>query len=101
MEKFELRNEFAYVSVELDEGANGQRLKICDLRTGRVGYLDPLELESLAWSTHEDLEMILDPSHRRWAGTGDVEDDGDGPEKDEGSASPAPGGEGSGDGVGG
>lgn len=98
MEKLELRNEFAYVSVELDEGANGPRLKISDLRTGRVGYLDPLELESLAWSTHEDLEMILDPSYRRWAGTGN-ELDGDGPEEGEGGRPAASGAEGGSGGV--
>lgn len=71
MPTIELRNEFAYVSVELDYDANGPRLKISDLRTGQVGYLDPLELESLAWSTHEDLAPLLNPSHRRWAGSGD------------------------------
>lgn len=71
MSKFELRNEFAYVSVELDESSNGPRLKITDLRTGQVAYLDPLELESLAWSTHQDLAPLLDPSYRRWPGSGD------------------------------
>lgn len=71
MQKIELRNEFAYVAVELDYGANGPRLKITDVRTGHVGYLDPLELETLAWSTHEDLALLLDPSYRRWAGSGD------------------------------
>lgn len=70
MSKIFIRNEFAYVSVELDPESNGQRLKICDLRSGQVGYLDPLELESLVWSRHEDLATILNPSYRRWPGSG-------------------------------
>lgn len=62
----ELRSEFAEVRVELDTSANGPRLKIEDIRTGMVNYLDPLELETLAWSRHEDLAPLLDPSYSRW-----------------------------------
>lgn len=80
MSKIVIRNEFAYVSVELDTESNGQLLKICDLRTGKVGYLDPLELETLAWSCHEDLAPLLNPSHRRWAGSGNELYDGPDPD---------------------
>lgn len=73
MSRLFLRNEFASISVEMDQGANGPRLKICDLRTGQVNHLDPLELESLAWSSHADLTILLDPSFRRWSGSGDDE----------------------------
>jgi hypothetical protein len=61
-----IRNEFAHMRVELDRTGKGPRLKIQDLRTDQAFFLDPLELESLAWSLHEDLAMLLDPSHRRW-----------------------------------
>ena len=70
-----LKSEFAHVSVELDETANGPRLKVEDLRTGRVGYLDPLELESLAWCLHGDLMSLLDPSFRRWSKIAESEDE--------------------------
>ena len=43
----EIRNEFARVEVELDETANGPRLRLRDLKTGRETFLDALELESL------------------------------------------------------
>ena len=61
-----LRNEFAQVEVELDETGNGPRLRIRDLRSGRVGYLDPLELEYLAWATKDELAPLLDPARSRW-----------------------------------
>lgn len=61
-----IRNEFAHVSIDLDLSANGPRLRVQDLRGGKEMFLDPLELEALAWATHGDLEEILDPSHRRW-----------------------------------
>lgn len=72
-----LRNEFATVALTLDDTARGPRLKLEDLRTGHVSYLDPLEIESLAWSTHNDLKELLDPSYRRWRS-----DDGDADEID-------------------
>ena len=58
----ELKSEFADVKIELDHSANGPRLMIQDLRTGMTNYLDPLELECLAWARHEDLTLLLDPS---------------------------------------
>lgn len=52
--------------MEIDLRGNGPRLRAEDVRGGAVIYLDPLELEALAWSTHEDLAPLLDPSNRRW-----------------------------------
>jgi len=58
----ELKSEFADVRVEVDNSANGPRLMIQDQKTGVTNYLDPLELECLAWARHEDLTLLLDPS---------------------------------------
>ena len=63
----ELRNEFAAVSVEQDHSGNGPRLKIRDAHTGKTIFLDPLELESLAWTRHADLAILVDPSLGRWS----------------------------------
>jgi hypothetical protein len=49
-----LRNEFASVEVDRDDGANGPRLRITDLETGAETYLDLLEVESLTRLTHDD-----------------------------------------------
>lgn len=65
-DEFVLRNEFAHVAVAVDQRARHPRLRLEDLRSGQVCYLDPLEVESLAWSPHSDLKTLLDPSHRRW-----------------------------------
>ena len=62
----ELRNEFAHVRVEVETAGNGPRLKIEDVKTGVSTYLDPLELESLAWMRHADLSPLLNPSQGRW-----------------------------------
>ena len=62
----EIRNEFARVAVDIDEQGNGPRLRLRDLKTGRVAFLDALELESLAWSSHADLNPFLNPSLGRW-----------------------------------
>ena len=64
---FILRNEFAYVSVSLEDPGGRPRLRIVDLRTQQTVDLDPIELESLAWARHEDLQPLLDPSLTRWA----------------------------------
>ena len=61
-----LENEFASVEVSLDTDANGTRLKIVDLRTGHVGFLDPFELETLAWLDKDALAPFFDPSRTRW-----------------------------------
>jgi len=56
-----LKSEFAKVTVELDESANGPRLMIRDEFSQRAIYLDPLELASIAWLDHEDLAPFVDP----------------------------------------
>jgi hypothetical protein len=59
-------SEFAQVAVRLDETANGTRLRLEDLRTGRVRYLDALELETIVWLRDEHLSRLMDPSADRW-----------------------------------
>ena len=59
-------SEFAQVAVCLDETANGTRLRLEDLRTGRVRYLDALELETIVWLRDEHLGRLMDPSADRW-----------------------------------
>lgn len=59
-------NEFAEVSVRIDEEANSRRLRLEDLKTGRVRYLDALELETLVWLPEGHLAKLLDPSADRW-----------------------------------
>lgn len=55
-----IASEFAQVRLELDWSANGPRLMIEDVRTGVANYLDPLELERLAWARHEHLTALFD-----------------------------------------
>jgi hypothetical protein len=59
-------SEFAQVAVRLDDTANGLRLRLEDLRTGRVRYLDALELETIIWLRDEQLGRLMDPSADRW-----------------------------------
>jgi len=59
-------NEFAEVAVEVDDGANSPRLRLEDRKTGRVRYLDALELETLVWLPEGHLQKLLDPSADRW-----------------------------------
>jgi hypothetical protein len=59
-------NEFASVAVSVDHAGNSPRLRLEDLRTGQVGYLDALELETLAWLPDGALHSLLDPSAIRW-----------------------------------
>jgi hypothetical protein len=59
-------NEFAEVSVQVDQEANDRRLRLEDRRTGRVRYLDALELEALVWLPEGNLRALLDPSADRW-----------------------------------
>lgn len=61
-------SEFAEVSVSVDGEANSPRLRIEDLRTGRVRYLDALELETLVWLPESTLTALMDPSRNRWRG---------------------------------
>jgi hypothetical protein len=62
--------EFAEVSVRFDVDGNAPRLRLEDLRGGRVRYLDALELETIIWLSDERLTSLLDPSHNRWRGDG-------------------------------
>jgi len=64
-----LESEFASVSIRVDRDANGPRLRVTDLTTGHVGYLDPLELETLAWLPESEMQKLLDPSFHRWRDT--------------------------------
>ncbi len=66
----ELKSEFAHVRVTIDSSGNGPRLKIEDIKTGQAMFLDPLELETLAWLRHEDLRSFMDPSSGRWMDPG-------------------------------
>ena len=61
-------NEFAQVSVRFDVDGNAPRLRLEDLRSGRVRYLDALELETIIWLPEESVTAMLDPSHSRWRG---------------------------------
>lgn len=67
----ELVSEFAAVSLVVDRDGNGPRLRIEDLKTGQVGFLDPLELETLAWLPEGALQRFLDPSFHRWREEGE------------------------------
>jgi hypothetical protein len=59
-------SEFAQVQVRLDNSGNGPRLRLEDLRTGRVRYLDALELETIIWLREGHLRRLLDPAADRW-----------------------------------
>lgn len=52
-EPVELANEFAAVTLRVVETGNGVRLRIESARLGRSIDLDPLELETLTWQTHD------------------------------------------------
>ncbi|HEY1973999.1 MAG TPA: hypothetical protein VGH89_39035 [Pseudonocardia sp.] len=62
-----VENEFSHVSVRVDRDANSPRLRLEDLKSGRVRYLDALELETLVWLPDGNLRQLLDPSADRWA----------------------------------
>ncbi len=57
----QISNEFAAVNVELDTKGKGPRLKIEDRSTGVHVFLDPIELQALAWATHKDLAVFARP----------------------------------------
>lgn len=59
-----LSNEFATVELVIDDLANGERLLVIDPTSGRSISLDPLELQSLAWSRHEHLDGFMSPAFR-------------------------------------
>lgn len=59
-------SEFAQVAVRVDGTANSPRLRLEDLKSGRIRYLDALELETLVWLPDGHLNQLLDPSADRW-----------------------------------
>lgn len=59
-------SEFATVSVSVDARGNSTRLRVEDLRSGAVRYLDALELESIVWAPDSWVRALLDPSQHRW-----------------------------------
>ncbi len=59
-------SEFAEVHCRTDHEGNGPRLRLEDLRTGRVRFLDALELETIIWLPEGRLDKLLDPSAYRW-----------------------------------
>jgi hypothetical protein len=61
-----VESEFATVRLSIDHEGNGPRLRIEDLKTGHVGFVDALELETLAWLPDGGLHKLLDPSLLRW-----------------------------------
>lgn len=62
MEPVELINEFASVALSVDKDANGPRLLVRNLLTGRHIFLDPAELAALTRVRHEDLKPFVDPA---------------------------------------
>jgi hypothetical protein len=66
MTEIEIANEFAWVRLQKEDGvANGPRLVLRDMRTGRTMYLDPLELEAISWMGHQELLSLLAPAFTR------------------------------------
>jgi hypothetical protein len=63
-----ISSEFAQVSVNFDTSGNSPRLRLEDLRSGRVRFLDALELETIVWLSDERLTALIDPSDGRWRG---------------------------------
>lgn len=59
-------NEFAEITVAIDHEGNSPRLRLEDVKTGRVRFLDALELETIVWLPEGHLRRLLDPSADRW-----------------------------------
>lgn len=59
-EPVELANEYAAVFVRRVYTHNGVRLEIVSPRRGRGIRLDPVELESLTWQSHELFSSFLE-----------------------------------------
>ena len=58
-EPIELTNEFASVTLRVVETGHGVRLRIASARLGRSIDLDPLELETLTWQSHDLFSRLL------------------------------------------
>jgi hypothetical protein len=65
----EIANEFARVIVTRVETRNGVRLRIHSPRLDRAIDLDPLELESLTWQSHDVFSGFLTHPFGREDGT--------------------------------
>jgi hypothetical protein len=61
-----IENEFASVTISVDESGHDRRLRVVDNRTGRTAWFDALLLETLAWAPESGLRALLDPSRHRW-----------------------------------
>jgi hypothetical protein len=61
-----IENEFASVTISVDESGHDRRLRVVDNRTGRTAWFDALLLETLAWAPEAGLRALLDPSRHRW-----------------------------------
>jgi hypothetical protein len=61
-----IENEFASVTVSVDQRGHDDRLVITDNKTGQRAYYDALLLETLAWIPEPLLKRLLDPSLHRW-----------------------------------
>jgi hypothetical protein len=59
-------SEYAEVSVNVDSSGNSVRLRLEDLKTGQVRFLDALEVESIIWLAEGHLSKVLDPAAERW-----------------------------------
>lgn len=59
-------SEFAEVAISIDGQGNGPRLRLEDLRSGRVRFLDALEIETIIWLPEGHLRQLLDPASDRW-----------------------------------
>ena len=55
----ELASEFANVRVSLDSSGRGPRLKVEDLESDAVAYLDAIELASMCHATDEQRKEWL------------------------------------------
>ncbi|HEY5854766.1 MAG TPA: hypothetical protein VIW24_12125 [Aldersonia sp.] len=68
-----VHSEFAQIRVDIDHEGLSPRLRLEDLRTGRVRFLDALELETIVWLHDDHLASLLDPSSDRWREDPDAE----------------------------
>jgi hypothetical protein len=55
-----IANEFAIVTIQKVLTRNGERLEISAPKLHRRILLDPVELESLSWQTHDTFSRMLE-----------------------------------------
>ncbi len=63
-----VESEFAQVSVNIDDEGNSPRLRLEDLRTGRVRFLDALELETIDLAARRQIGAAARSVRRPLAG---------------------------------